>query len=78
MNATGPSAPRRGEVSISSSPPISSLSKRLGQVGDLETDVVEPFALGRQEPGDTGRIVGRLHQLDLGLADRQERDPDLV
>ena len=52
--------------------------QRLGQVLDLEADVVEALALARQEAGDAGRVVGRLDQLDLRLADPQERDPDPV
>src|SRR6478735_7364306 len=32
----------------------------LGQVRDLEADVVETLALVRQEAGDAGRVVGRL------------------
>ena len=52
--------------------------QRLGEVGDLEADVVEALALRGQEARDAGRVVGRLDQLDLGLADRQERDPDAV
>ena len=47
--------------------------QRLGQVGDLEADVVEALALRRQEAGDAGRVVGRLDQLDLRLADRRGR-----
>ena len=43
--------------------------QRLGQVVDLEADVVEAFALAREEAGDAGRVVGRLDELDLRLAD---------
>ena len=78
MNATGPSAPRRGAVSISSTPSISRRDQGLRQVGDLEADVVEALALRRKEAGDAGRVVGRLDELDLRLADPEERDPDPV
>ena len=71
MNATGPSAPRRGAVSMSSSPSISRRSSVSARFGDLEADVVEALALRRQEPGDAGRVVGRLDELDLRLADRR-------
>src|SRR5689334_6620820 len=47
----------------------------LRQVRDLEADVVEPLPLRGEEPGDTGRVIGRFDELDLRLADGQERDP---
>src|SRR5258706_11467773 len=50
----------------------------LGEVRDLEADVMEALALAREEAGDPGRVVGRLDELDLRLADREERDPDPV
>ena len=78
MNATGPSAPRRGAESISSRPSKLEPEQRLGEVRDLEADVVEPLALAREEAGDAGRVVGRLDELDLRLADGQEGDPDAV
>ena len=78
MNATGPSAPRRGALSISSRPSIPSREERLGEVRDLEADVVEALALAREEARDAGRVVGRLDELDLRLADAEERDPDPV
>ena len=34
--------------------------------------------LNSQEVRDAGRVVGRLDELDLRLADRQERDPDTI
>src|SRR5690349_19696535 len=39
---------------------------------------MEPLPLARQEPGDAGRVVGRFDELDLGLADGEEGDPDPV
>ena len=39
---------------------------------------MEALTLGGQEAGHAGRRVGRLDQLDLRLADRQEGDPDAV
>lgn len=39
---------------------------------------MEPLALAREEPSDTGRVVRRLDELDLGLADGEERDPHPV
>ena len=50
----------------------------LGEVRHLEADVVEALALVGEEAGDAGRVVRRLDELDLRLADRQERDPDAV
>src|SRR4029078_1400704 len=50
----------------------------LCETGDLEADVVEALALRGKEPGDARRVVGRLHELDLRLADAEERDPDAV
>ena len=52
--------------------------QRLGQVRDLEADVVEALPLGLEEARDAGRLVSRADQLDLRFADRQERDPDAV
>ena len=48
------------------------------RVVDLEADVVEALALALEEAGDAGRVVRRLDELDLRLADRQEGDPDPV
>ena len=78
MNATGPSAPRRGAVSISSRPSISRRSSVSVRLGDLEADVVEPLALRGEEARHPGGVVGRLDELDLRLADRQEGDPHPV
>ena len=47
------------------------VQERLGEVRDLEADVVEALALALEEAGDAGRVVGRLDQLDLGLPDRR-------
>ena len=52
--------------------------ERLGQVRDLEADVVEALPLGLEEARDTRGIVSRADQFDLGFAHRQERDPDAV
>jgi len=52
--------------------------ERLREVGDLEADVVDALATLGQEPRSARRVVGGLDQLDLRLADRQERDPDAV
>jgi hypothetical protein len=52
--------------------------QRLGQVLDLEAQMVESLAPGREEPRDARRVVGRHHQLDLRLADRQEGDRHVV
>src|SRR3954453_12256060 len=52
--------------------------ERLGEIGDLEADVVEPLTLGREEAGDAGGAICRLDELDLGLPDRQEGDPDAI
>src|SRR4051812_8412191 len=52
--------------------------ERLREVRDLEADVVEALALAREKAGDAGRVVRRLDELDLGLADREEGDPDAV
>ena len=71
MNATGPSAPGRGAVSMSSRPSNLEAEQRLGEVRDLEADVVEALALRLEEAGDAGGVVGRLDQLDLRLADRR-------
>ena len=59
-------------------PSISRRMQRLGQVRDLEADVVEALALALEEARDAGRVVGRLDELDLRLPDPQERDPDVV
>ena len=48
------------------------------EVGDLEADVVEALALVGQETGHPGGGVGGLDELDLGLADGQERDAHTV
>ena len=50
----------------------------LGEVRDLEADVVEALALRLEEAGDAGRVVGRLDELDLRLPDPEEGDPDVV
>ena len=78
MNATGPSAPRRGAESMSSRPSISRRTSVSARFADLEADVVEALALVRQEAGDAGRVVGRLDEFDLRLADGQEGDADPV
>ena len=52
--------------------------QRLGEVGDLEADVMEALALRREKARHPGRIVGRLDELDLRLADREEGDPDAI
>ena len=52
--------------------------QRLGEVRDLEADVVEPLPLRGEESGDAGRVVGRLDELDLRLADPEKRDPHPV
>ena len=59
-------------------PSISRRMQRLGEVRDLEADVVEALALALEEAGDAGRVVGRLDELDLRLAHPEERDPDPV
>src|SRR5262245_39557689 len=52
--------------------------ERLGEVGHLETHVVEALALRIEEAIDAGRVVSGLDELDLRLADTQERDADPV
>ena len=52
--------------------------QRLGEVRDLEADVVEALALRGQEARDAGRLVGRLDQFDLRFADREKGDPDPI
>ena len=47
-------------------------------VGDLVTHVVHALATGGKEPRHTGRVVRRLHELDLGLAHAEERDAHAV
>ena len=76
--ATGPSAPRRGADIDELEAVDLEAQERLGQVRDLEADVVEALALARQEAGDAGGVVGRLDELDLRLADPEEGDPDAV
>ena len=77
-NATGPSAPSpRGGVDELDAVDLEA-EQRLGEVRDLEADVVEALALALEEARDAGRVVGRLDELDLRLADPQERDPDAV
>jgi hypothetical protein len=39
---------------------------------------MEALTLALEEPGHAGRIVGRLHELHLRLADPEEGDPDPV
>ncbi len=73
-NATGPSAPLRATLSMSSIPSSSSRMSAALMSVDLEADVVEPLALALEEPRDAGRVVGRLDELDLRLPHRQERD----
>ena len=50
----------------------------LGEVRNLEADMVEALAALRDEAGHAGRVVGRLHELDLRLPDAEEGDPDVV
>src|SRR4029077_12952056 len=50
----------------------------LGQVRDLKADMVEALALAREEARAPGRVVGRLNELDLRLADTEKGDPDPV
>ena len=52
--------------------------ERLGEVRDLEADVMETLALLVEEARDAGRVVGRLDQLDLRLPHPEERDPDPI
>jgi hypothetical protein len=40
--------------------------------------MVEAFAPALEKASDTGRVVGRLDELDLRLTDGQERDPDAI
>src|ERR1035437_6739145 len=54
------------------------LVERCLDVWHLEADVVEALALGCEEASGAGRVVGRLDQLDLGVAHRQEADRDVV
>ena len=77
-NATGPSAPLRGAVSISSTPSMPRRVSSCARFVDLEADVMEALALVRQEAGDAGRVVRRLDELDLRLPHPEERDPDPV
>ena len=70
-------APARGAVDQLEAIDLEA-DERLGEVRDLEADVVEALALVREEAGDAGRVVGGLDELDLRLADREERDPDPV
>ena len=44
-----------------------------GDVGRLETDVVQAFAALLEELGDAAVRIDRLEELDLAAADRQER-----
>ena len=78
MNATGPSAPRRGTLSMSSRPSISRRSRVSARLATSKQTWWKPSPFDGQEAGDAGRVVGRLDELDLGLADAQERDPDAV
>ncbi len=41
----------------------------------LEAQVMESLALRGKEAGDAGRVVGRLHELDLRFPDAEEGDP---
>ena len=52
--------------------------ERLGEVRDLEADVMEALALPLEEAGDAGRVIGRLDQLDLRLPHPEEGDPDPI
>jgi len=52
--------------------------ERLGEVRDLEADVMEALALLVEEAGDAGRVIGRLDQLDLRLPHPEEGDPDPI
>src|SRR5947207_6252335 len=48
--------------------------ERGGEVRDLEADVVEPLPLRGEEASNAGRLVGRAHELDLRVANGEERD----
>jgi hypothetical protein len=70
-------APARGRIDQLDAIDLEA-EERLGEVRDLEADVVEALAFALEEARDAGRRVRRLDELDLGLADPQERDPDAV
>ena len=70
------SLPRRGVDELE--PGDLQPQQRLGEVRDLEADVVEPLALRFEEAGHARAVVGRFDQLDLRLADGQERDAHAV
>ena len=74
MNATGPSAPRRGEVSISSRPEISRRSSVSARFGTSKQTWWNPSPFEFEEARHARRVIGRFDQLDFRLADGQERD----
>ena len=70
-------APARGRIDELDAVDLEA-EQRLGEVRDLEADVVEALALALQEARDAGRVVGRLDELDLRLPHPEERDPHVV
>ncbi len=78
MNATGTlrAAPRRGVDQLQAGD--FEAKQRLGEVRDLEADVVEALALRFEEARHARRVVGGFDQLDLRLADGQECDAHVV
>src|SRR6185295_11793121 len=56
-------------------------ARRLELAGDVtgrKAQVVQPLAALRQEPADAARRLEGLEELDLALADREQRRPDAL
>ena len=68
-----PAMPRRGVWSTSSTPFCLRVFEIGVDVGGLEADVVEALALAFEEAADGGVGAGGFEELDLALADGEER-----
>ena len=76
---------RHGSLGATPGFPVDELDARFGELGEgrvhvrcLEADVMEALAPALQEARDPGRVVKRLHELDLRCADAEEGDDDPV
>ena len=78
MNATGPSAPWRGALSMSSTPSIPRRVSSPARSATSRQTWWKPSPLADRKRATPVVVVGRADELDLRLADRQEGDPDPV
>jgi hypothetical protein len=57
---------------------LDQLPHRRPNIGDSEADVMETRSASLEVAGDRRRFIGRLQELNPGVADRKKRDPNLL